>query len=346
MRCIHFFLLAAVLLFSSWGTAMAAEGDQSLPEGLYAKIHTEKGKILLQLHYQKTPLTVINFVGLAEGPLHLDGEDKPAGTPFYDGLKFHRVIRNFMIQGGDPLGNGTGGPGYSFPDEIVPSLRHDGPGVLSMANAGPDTNGSQFFITHLATPHLDGRHTIFGRVVSGQQVVDAVEQGDIIKKVEILRTGKEAREFETDQKAFDRALSEIRGKRDQARREKVAQVEKEIKKKWPDAVKTSSGMWHLVKEEGSGEPPEQGTTVIVHYTVRLLDNNRKIDSSHDRGDPIRFRVGTGQVVPGLDEALLAMTEGEKRLLILPPDLAYGSRGVPRLIPPDAWLVFEVELIKY
>ncbi len=135
----------------------AGEENQEQPEmdeGLYAKMTTDRGDILIRLHYEKVPMTVMNFVGLAEGTLE---SNQPAGEPFYDGLTFHRVIDDFMIQGGCPDGTGRGGPGYRFPDEIDRSLRHDSAGVLSMANAGPDTNGSQFFITHGPTPHLDGR---------------------------------------------------------------------------------------------------------------------------------------------------------------------------------------------
>ena len=160
--------------------------------GIYAKFITEKGNILVQLEAEKTPGTVGNFVALAEG--NLENSAKPQGTPYYDGLKFHRVISDFMIQGGCPLGTGTGSPGYQFDDEIHPELKHDAPGKLSMANAGPGTNGSQFFITHVATPWLDGKHTVFGSVIEGQDVVDAVAQGDEMK-VEILRVGEEAENF-------------------------------------------------------------------------------------------------------------------------------------------------------
>lgn len=163
-------------------------------DGLYARITATKGEILLKLEYQKVPLTVANFVGLAEGKIKNDA--KPLGTPFYDGLKWHRVIYPFMIQGGDPQGNGMGGPGYKFRDEIHPDLKHDRAGTLSMANAGPATNGSQFFITHKETPWLDGKHAVFGYVVSGQDVVDATQQGDAIIKVEIIRVGKEAKNFD------------------------------------------------------------------------------------------------------------------------------------------------------
>jgi cyclophilin family peptidyl-prolyl cis-trans isomerase len=165
-----------------------------LEDGMYAEMTTSKGVIILQLEFEKTPLTVANFVGLAEGAI--ENTAKKVGVPFYDSLKFHRVIKDFMIQGGDPLGNGSGGPGYKFKDEIVPELKHTGPGIFSMANAGPKTNGSQFFITHKATPWLDGRHTVFGHVIQGQDVVDAIVQGDIIVSVKIIRKGKPAKKFD------------------------------------------------------------------------------------------------------------------------------------------------------
>ena len=344
MRSIIFFLLLTILNFGCGETSMAQ--DKQLDDGLYAKIETSKGEILLSLFYKQTPLTVINFAGLAEGTLSLGGANKPTGTHFYDGLKFHRVINDFMIQGGCPLGTGTGGPGYSFPDEIVPSLKHDGPGILSMANSGPSTNGSQFFITHVATPHLNGKHTVFGKVVSSQDIVDSIKQGDEIKKVTIIRVGKDAETFKTDQAAFDSTLKGIKEKEQQAEQGKQAKVEKSISDKWPDAKKTSSGLLYVIKEEGAGETPQPGTTISAHYTGRLLENNMKFDSSYDRGEPISFKVGVGQVIPGWDEALLAMKKGEKRVIIIPPELGYGARGAGGVIPPNAWLVFDVELVSF
>ncbi len=339
------FLLLPVLLVSSGQPAFSAE-ERKMKDGLYAQIATTQGDILLRLHYTKTPLTVINFAGLAEGRLHLGGSGKPVGTPFYDGLTFHRVIANFMIQGGCPLGAGTGGPGYTFPDEFDPSLRHDGPGVLSMANAGPGTNGSQFFITHVATPHLDDKHTVFGRVVEGQEVVNKINKGDTIKTITIIRVGKEAEAFKIDQSAFDAALAEVKKGELEAVKGQQEKIRKMIKEQWPKAVRSESGLYWQVEQKGEGKPPAAGTTINAHYTGRLLLGNRKFDSSYDRGEPIAFPVGTGRVIRGWDEALSQMTKGEKRTLIIPPELAYGERGAGGVIPPNAWLVFDVELVSF
>lgn len=343
MHKIGLSLIALLFIISiSFGESVMAENK--LADGLYAKFVTDKGDIVCLLEYQKTPLTVANFVGLAEGTKQLGGGAGKQGTRFYDGLTFHRVIDNFMIQGGCPLGTGTGGPGYTFPDEFDPTLSHSGPGILSMANAGPNTNGSQFFITHVATPHLDGKHTVFGHVVSGMDVVNAIEKGDVIKTVEIIRVGDEAKAFKSDQAAFDALLA---SREDRAKEKELTAMEKsmaQIKKQWPDAITTDSGLKYVVVKEGSGDTPKVGDMVKVHYTGKLLDGT-VFDSSIERGTPIDFPVGQGQVIKGWDEALLSMKKGEKRVLIIPSDLGYGPSGRGP-IPPNATMVFDVELVDF
>ena len=318
--------------------------EQKLEDGLYARIVTSKGNIVLALEFEKTPLTVANFVGLAEGTKEFNDSKGRTSGRYYDGLTFHRVIADFMIQGGCPSGTGTGGPGYNFPDEFNPSLKHDRPGVLSMANAGPDTNGSQFFITHVPTPWLDGKHSIFGRVVTGQEVVDAIEQGDSIVRIDIIRVGDKAESFATDQKAFDALLAGMEEQKANTEKERLEKEQTIIKIKWPNATRTDSGLMYTVLKEGSGDKPAPGTMVTAHYTGMFIDG-RKFDSSIDRDEPIRIPAGTGKVIKGWDEALLDMKKGEKRILIIPPDLGYGNRQRGP-IPPNSTLVFEVELVDF
>jgi len=340
---VAFFIILTAFCNSTKGELMAAE--TKLEDGLYAKIITSKGDITVKLEFEKTPLTVANFVGLAEGTKDFkDSKGRTSGR-YYDGLKFHRVINNFMVQGGCPLGSGTGGPGYNFPDEFDPSLRHDRPGILSMANAGPGTNGSQFFITHLATPWLDNKHSVFGSVISGMDVVNAIKQGDTITRVEIIRVGDKAKAFKADQETFDKLLSDRDKNRAAKEKEGRAKTMAIINEKWPKAQTTDSGLMYEVVTKGSGSSkPSPGDTVSAHYTGMFLDG-RKFDSSVDRGEPISFPVGTGRVIKGWDEALLDMTKGEKRILIIPPELAYGPGGRGP-IPPNSTLVFEVELLDF
>jgi peptidylprolyl isomerase len=314
-------------------------------DGMYAEFDTSKGKILCLLEFEKTPLTVANFVGLAEGTKELGAGQGTSGHKFYDGLSFHRVIPDFMIQGGCPLGTGTGGPGYTFPDEIDPTLKHTGPGILSMANAGPGTNGSQFFITHVPTPWLDGKHTVFGHVVEGQDVVNAIEGGDTINSLTIIRVGEAAKTFKSDQAAFDTLLNSIDERAKEKARAAEEKAQKKIEEQWPNATTTPSGLRYVVVEEGNGDKsPSKGATVKAHYTGKLLDGT-KFDSSYDRGQPIEFPVGAGRVIKGWDEAFLAMKKGEKRVLIIPPELGYGPAGRGP-IPPNATMVFDVELVDF
>jgi peptidylprolyl isomerase len=327
------FLTIPFLLF-------AQDNVQELPDGLYAEMETSKGRIVLQLEYQKVPMTVANFVGLSEGSIEFKNR---SGRRFYDGLTFHRVINDFMIQGGDPFGNGRGGPGYTFPDEFHIGLRHDRPGILSMANSGPNTNGSQFFITHKATPWLDGKHAVFGHVVRGQEVVNAIKQGDAIIKVRIVRIGEQAKAFNIDQPVFDGMVAEavelMEKKKMQKRKSDLAL----IGDKWPEAKTTESGLMYVIVKKGKGASPEMGQPVTVHYTGMLLDE-KVFDSSRERGEPAVFPVG--KLIPGWNEALLVMKKGERRILIIPPELGYGEQGYPGVIPPNSFLVFDMELIDF
>jgi len=314
--------------------------SKNLADGLYAIINTDKGDIILNLEFEKTPMTVMNFVGLAEGVLNREDED----TPFYDGLNFHRVIDNFMIQGGCPLGTGTGGPGYKFPDEFDSTLRHNKPGILSMANAGPGTNGSQFFITHVETPWLDDKHTVFGSVVDGMAIVNSISQGDKINKITIERVGDLAKNFIVSKEKFDDMLNNYQKERIEKIKKERANILKTIKKAYPNALETETGLLYVVKKEGDkAESPKMGSSVTVHYEGKLLDG-KVFDSSKVRGVPATFTIGT--VIEGWNEALQTMTKGEERTLIIPPELGYGESGYPGVIPPNAYLIFNVELLDF
>ncbi len=307
-----------------------------MQDGIYANISTDKGTIKIKLTHDKTPGTVGNFVALAEG--NLENEAKPQGTPYYDGLTFHRVIPDFMIQGGDPNGTGAGGPGYNFDDEFHPELKHTGPGVLSMANAGPGTNGSQFFITHVETPWLDNKHTVFGYVVEGQEVVNSIAQGDTMQKVEIERIGEEAQNWNAVEafRQFNGAKAEREAAAKRAQEELLTSISEGFEQ-------TESGLRYQIIQEGKGERPDAGQTVAVHYKGMFPDGT-EFDNSFKRGNPIEFPVGTGQVISGWDEGIQLLKVGDKARFVIPSHLAYGSRGAGGVIPPNATLVFDVELM--
>ena len=266
-----------------------------------------------------------------------------SGRKFYDGLTFHRVDKGFVIQGGDPNGDGSGGPGYEFPNEVRPDLKHDAPGVLAMANSGPDTNGSQFYITMEPAPWLDGGYNVFGHVVQGMDVVTAIKPGDHMISVRILRVGAAAGAFAVTQQSFDTMVAGARSAvEDKQKKDRVAALAL-IKKQWPKLTTTKSGLMYEVLANGSGASPAPGATVSVKYKGLLLDG-RVFDSTESRGSPVTFQVD--RVIKGWTEALLMMKRGEKRRLVIPPELAYGERGYPGVIPPNAFLVFEVELVDF
>ena len=308
-------------------------------EGIFAEFNTTKGKIVVQLEYQKTPLTVANFVTLAEGT-NSQVTNSLKGKPYYNGLKFHRVIADFMIQGGCPKGDGSGDPGYRFDDEFVPELKHSAKGILSMANAGPKTNGSQFFITHKATPHLDGRHTVFGHVATGLDVVDKIAKDDVITSVKIIRVGKEAKKFDAEKVFNEYFVKKAEADKIEAEKQKAA---KEIAlKEFENAATTVSGLKYIVLQQGPGNKPVATSNVKVHYTGMFLDG-KVFDSSVQRGEPIDF--GLNQVIKGWTEGVQLMQEGSKYKFYIPSQLAYGERGAGGVIPPNTDLIFEVELIK-
>ncbi|CAA9197720.1 hypothetical protein FLA105534_01779 [Flavobacterium bizetiae] len=326
-------------------------------DGIFATISTTKGDIVVALEYVKTPVTVANFISLAEGNNPNVKVERLKGKPFYDGLKFHRVINDFMIQGGDPDGNGTGGPGYSFKDEFVEELKFEKGGVLAMANSGPATNGSQFFITHKETPWLNGKHTIFGHVVSGMDNVNKIVQDDIMTKITITRKGEAAKKFNAVKVLAD----------DEKKQEaKKAESQKVVTEKAAyfaatkaKATTTASGLKYVITKKGTGVKGAEGSNIYFHY-AGYFENGNLFDSSiasiakaYGKYDANRdaqkgyqafpFAVGKKDgMIPGFIEALDMMTDGEKAIFFLPSNLAYGEKGAGGVIPPNSTLVFEIE----
>ena len=285
--------------------------------GIFAKFTTPKGEILVQLEHEKAPGTVGNFVALAEG--NLENSAKGQGTPYYDGLKFHRVIPEFMVQGGCPQGTGTGNPGYKFDDEFHPDLKHDAPGKLAMANSGPATNGSQFYITHVPTPWLDGKHTVFGTVIDSQDIVDAVAQGDDMK-VEIIRVGADAEAFNAIE-----AFRTFEGSREKREAEVKAKQKSLLDSVAAGYEETKSGLRYQILQKGTGKQATKGANVSVHYKGQLLDGT-VFDSSYKRKEPIDFAIGVGQVIAGWDEGIQLLKVGDKARFVIPSHLAYGESG--------------------
>ncbi|MCH1485382.1 MAG: peptidylprolyl isomerase [Flavobacteriaceae bacterium] len=307
-----------------------------MKEGLFAQIKTSKGIIEIQLEFEKTPGTVGNFVGLSIG--EIKNSNKELGKPYYDGLKFHRVINDFMIQGGCPIGTGTGDPGYKFDDEFNADLKHDKPGILSMANSGPATNGSQFFITHIETPWLDNKHTVFGHVIDGLDVVNSIVQDDEIINIKINAVGEKAQSFDPE-KAFEN-FNKLKEERINKQKKKTEKLLNDLSDGYS---KTDSGLMYKFLDNKNSNKPSKGEKVKVHYKGMLLDGT-VFDSSFKRNQPIEFTLGIGQVIKGWDEGISLLGVGDKASFIIPSDLAYGDSGAGGVIPPNAPLLFEVELI--
>jgi len=365
MRKISAALFLTMVLLSSCKTAKY----NNLDDGLYADLQTNKGDILLKLEYELVPITVANFVSLAEGT-NTFVDEKYANKPFYDGLKFHRVVEDFVIQAGDPRGNGTGGPGYTFEDEFpidkdgYLKLIHDSPGILSMANSGPDANGSQFFITHKEIKNLDGRHTVFGYVVKGQEVVDSIQQDDEIRHVDIIRVGKEAKEFDAAREFNDyfEKIEEEKRLAEQKREETKAELLGFIEKNEPTAIALPSGLKIMKIQEGNGTKPAMGSKVMVNYagyfsSGDLFDSNiKEIAEAYGKYDKRREQAGgynpipmdyspDARLIPGFREGLLQLNYGDKVLLMIPSHLGYGEQGSRGVIPPNSDLIFEIEVVE-
>ncbi|MCV2487172.1 peptidylprolyl isomerase [Flavobacterium sp. SH_e] len=350
-------ILLLLIAVSSFYSCKDDHGN--LPDGLYADIETNKGHIIVELDYKKAPITVANFVTLAEGKNEFITHEDLKKKPFFDGLKFHRVIENFMIQSGDPLGTGSGDTGYKFKDEFS-DLKFDKAGVLAMANNGPGTNSSQFFITHVETPWLDNLHTIFGHVVSAkdQEVVNKVVQGDNIVAVTIIRNGEAAKKFDAV-KVFHDYFAEI-----SKEQQKYAGVQKEkvdsyaaLKAK---ATKTTSGLEYVITEKGSGKKPATGNQIFIHY-AGFLENGTLFDTSIEEVakqfgkldqaraaqhgyQPIQFQAGKKDgLIPGFIEGVEQLSYGDKAVLFIPSHLAYGATGAGGVIPPNANIIFEIQI---
>ncbi|MFS4456651.1 peptidylprolyl isomerase [Maribacter sp. 2304DJ31-5] len=374
MKRMYLISLIALAMASCKTSQRADLGD-----GLFADIKTTKGDVIVKLEYEKTPVTVANFISLAEGENPFVSEQYK-GKKYYDGIIFHRVIKDFMIQGGDPTGTGSGSPGYKFMDEFNDSLIHDKKGILSMANSGPTTNGSQFFITHKPTPWLNGKHTVFGEVIEGLNVVDSIANTKVgvrdmptdsisMKTIEIIRNGKAARKFDAVQIMTDYFANEEDrlAAIEKEKAEKLAKVNK-MKAGFATTLATQketakalpSGLKMVVLNEGTDQKPKIGQKINVMYAGYLEDGTlfdtnyseiaekyqrlKEITRMH-RGslDPMSLTYSPDMpMIPGFKEAILTMEVGDKARFYIPPHLGYGEQGGGP-IPPNANLVFDIEI---
>ena len=360
---LRYILISFIILFTF------CSFSQGLVDGVYARISTNRGKILLYLETEKAPMTVANFVALAEGNSTILGKDFK--SPLYNGLKFHRVIKDFMIQGGDPQGTGEGGPGYKFYDEFHPDLKHIGPGILSMANSGPNTNGSQFFITHVKTPWLDNKHSVFGHVVEGQNVVDAIQQNDSMDSIKIIRIGKKFKKYNpsieftkvfskieqkkgilikqqdqaktlSQEKYKDYFLNEVKNKLKNERSKSFCGKINSLFKSPIKIIQSTSGLVYVIHNSGDTTHALKGNTISMHYTGKLF-NDEKFDSSRDRNQSFDIKYKEQSVIPGFEEGLSLVGKGGSVTLYIPHFLGYGSKGVS-VIPAYSDLIFELEIL--
>jgi len=346
LKFILFFLLNSIIFSCN-------NQYNELEDGVYAEINTSLGTMLIQLNYKETPVTVANFIALSKGT-HPDVKQDFKEKKFYNGLIFHRVMDKFMIQGGCPLGNGSGNPGYTFDDEINPNLKHDKAGILSMANSGPATNGSQFFITEVPTPWLDGKHTVFGQVISGIEIQDKIsnvktaianrpENDVIINSVNIIKIGESANNFD-EVSVWINEEPKLENRRIEIEKAKREEFTKQLEKLSKGYTTTNSGLKYKILVSTKNKKAVNGNNVKVHYTGKLMDGNI-FDSSLRRNLPFEFKIGEGRVIRGWEEALQILRVGEKASFIIPSNLAYGPRGAGGVIPPNATLIFEIELLE-
>ncbi len=352
------FVILIVWMCAASIMVSANNAEEKYAKGIYAELNTNKGLIVLLLEFKKVPMTTANFVGLAEGMIK--NSALPEGRPYFDGTVFHRVVPNHVIQAGAPGGTEKSGPGYAYPNEIHPKLSHNKAGILGVANGGPHTNGSQFYITLSDRSYLDGDYTVFGHVTQGMDVVNNIVQGDVIESVKIIRIGRKAKNFHPDTESFNTLVESAKQRLEKEEEKKKQKEEKIIKKNWPRAVQAENGSKYIIVREGKGNKPGIGSKLKVMYTGQFLDG-RGFLSSADGGKPapvkdaeqFEFEAGKSRVNPGFDAALMEMRKGEKRIVILPARLAYGTggfyarekKGEKRfVISPDTTLVYEIELL--
>lgn len=344
-----------------------------LEDGIYAEFITTKGIMVARLDYDRTPITVANFVSLAEGTSTMV-DSLYQGKKFFNGVTFHRVMDNFMIQGGDPTGTGNGNPGYIFMDEFNSDLKHDKPGILSMANSGPNTNGSQFFITEIPKPHLDNVHSVFGELVIGIDVQDSISNVEtdsnkrpiedvVINELNIIRKGNKAKSFDAPKVFYNHFIEADRLAKENADKEAalLKNTLEKFKKQQEQAITLDSGLQYIITEKGTGKKLKTTSKVLTHYTV-FFENGKLLETSkleiaeafnavnEDRKTanqylPIKADLSpNARMIAGFKEGLQHLSVGDKATLFVPFHLGYGDAG-SRDIPPKTNLIFEVEIVE-